>query len=462
MLASRFPLRRSLRFLVLAGALIAPAAHAALPKADFVGKNEWLFSSIEFTDASSRAATETSIDLIGRFNRVMTRNGIRMICVLIPLKARIQAEQLPDSVKLDPYLSGNYVRMRQALEAGGVKVIDLNTPFLADPKHGVARPLFFRHDTHWSPAGSMLGAETTRAAIDADPALAATLSGIPETPYSMVWGTTGVTGARGLVDTLPQAQSFATEQVLPFIVTRGKSGGGSLLGDAPAPEVTLMGSSYTDDRYGFPNALRYTLQRDLLPISISAPQGFWSGMETYLSDDAFQTHPPALLIWEIPERSMDAPPDYPYRDVRYQSDNTEWLLRVSALAQRRCEPAAAKAQIVAGGLVTAATDRVSSGKTGSRDFVELQFSPALGKQNYLSLQVATEGSRKVVLEASGEGEETRWIDVAVPGDGALHALRVPLPAHAKGYTKVRLQPGRNKGFSLSDVQVCRQPEDLLR
>jgi hypothetical protein len=68
----------------------------------------------------------------------------------------------------------------------------------------------------------------------------------------------------------------------------------------------------------------------------------------------------------------------------------------------------------------------------------------------------------MVLEASGAGIETRWFDVPVPGDGAEHVLKTPLPSGGKGFTKLRIFPGKSSAFVFKGLQVCRQPEDLLK
>ena len=61
-------------------------------------------------------------------------------------------------------------------------------------------------------------------------------------------------------------------------------------------------------------------------------------MESYLKDEAFQANPPKLLIWEMPERDMRAPPDYKYREARYVMGNAEWLKRVTELVQKAPAP----------------------------------------------------------------------------------------------------------------------------
>lgn len=166
------------------------------------------------------------------------------------------------------------------------------------------------------------------------------LEAAPEEKFNMTWDKRRVNSkARDLVVQLPKGSTtFAPEQIPQFSVTRAQPAAGSLLGDGADPVITLMGSSYSHSWTRFPEALRYTLQRDILAISVGAGQGTWAGMEAYLRDDAFQTNKPKLLIWEMPERDMHAPPDYKFRDARYRSDNTEWLLRAAAWAQSRCAP----------------------------------------------------------------------------------------------------------------------------
>jgi len=48
-------------------------------------------------------------------------------------------------------------------------------------------------------------------------------------------------------------------------------------------------------------------------------------MLAYLKDDSFKYNRPKILIWEIPERDMIAPPEYKYREARYQMKSNDWL-----------------------------------------------------------------------------------------------------------------------------------------
>lgn len=446
--------------------LAMAVCHAETPPG-IVGKDEWLFYRHELSDATDTATTDVSLDLIQRFNKALSANGVNLLVVMVPLKMRIYAEHLPEGIKVNDYMAGNYERMNKALQAARVNVADLNTAFLNSPKRNSPTPLFFRLDTHWAPAGAMVAAETIKAGIDANPVLKKALEATPEEKYELSYFRRQHSKATDLVGQLPpNSPTFPLEQVTPMKVTRTQPAKEDLLGNRPALGVTLMGSSYSNAWTGFPDALRYTLQRDILSISVAADQGSWVGMESYLSDDAFQTQPPKLLIWEMPERDMRAPPDFKYRDARYLTNNTEWLLRASALVQASCKPSAVTAKLAPVGLAANAANvkgaELATGPTNDGDFVEIAFDKPVEKLDYLAARAATAGSKAIVLEGSGPGVATRRFTLNVPGDDAAHAVKTPLPSSGNGFTKVRIYPGKSNGFALQGLQVCRQPEDLLK
>lgn len=119
----------------------------------------------------------------------------------------------------------------------------------------------------------------------------------------------------------------------------------------------------------------------------------------------------------MPERDMRMPPDYRFRDPRYQSDNTEWLLRAAAWVQKSCTPSSVNARVIANNLIPNPTGKITTGTTSQKDYIELNFDKPLEQLDYLAAHIATNGSSQMVFEASGAGTETRWINVPVPGDG---------------------------------------------
>lgn len=452
---------------VISGVFGSISAHAQDPITGIVGKNQWLFYKPELSAAADSAATDTSLGLIQKFNKVLAANGIELAVVMAPLKMRIYAEHLPDTLKLNDYMKGNYDRMQQLLSSNKVNVVDVNTAFLNSPKRDSDTPLYFRLDTHWSPTGAMVAAEAIKVAIDGNPSLKKSLDSIPEEKYKITINKRKrPSKGRDLVPVVPpNSPAFEPELLGQVNIDRVAPAKEDLLGNRQSGGLALLGSSYSMDWTGFSDALRYVLQRDIVSMGVPADQGSWVGMETYLQDDSFQIKAPKILLWEMPERDMRAPPDLKYRPARYISDNSEWLLRASAWIQNSCKPSKVQAKITSAGLATnpAALKgaNIATGPTNEGDFIEISFDNPVEKLDYISARTLVAGSKTVTLEASGPGVAMRRFTLTVAGDDIAHALKSPLPSNGRGFNKVRIFPGKTNGFLFENVQVCRQPEDLL-
>lgn len=308
--------------------------------AAFIGKQEWLFYKYEFSEPSHDELVKKSQDLIKNFERVLAARGIRLTVVMVPLKIRIYSEFLPDEVKLSPYVQGNYNQMLAVFANAGVNAADLNSAFMNSPERSGETPLYFRLDSHWTPVGAMVGAQALKKSLESDAKSAELLAAVPTAKYTYkVANRKRPSRGRDLVDQLPpNSPAFGPELVAQVNVVREKANQADLLGSQEVPKIGMVGSSYSRDWTGFSDAIRYVLQRDVAVAAVGADQGSWIGMESYLKDEAFQSNPPKLLIWEMPERDMRAPPDYKYREARYVMSNDEWLKRVTDLVQKAPAP----------------------------------------------------------------------------------------------------------------------------
>ena len=421
-----------------------------------VGKNGWLYTSYESFNSTETPAIDESLSLIGKFNKVLAANGITLAFVAVPLKMRIYSEYLPDNQKINKTMLDNYTHMSQAFKAKNVNFIDLNTAFLNNPKRNSDTPLFLRLDTHWSGSGALLAAETIKAGIDSTPVEA----------YKLDMSKEKKMGSRDLVAAIPPpAPKIDPERTIDFKAIRVQSGKSDLLSNSTSTGVVLVGSSYSQEYTGFASALRYTLQRDVLSEAINADKGSWYGIEGYLHDDAFQTKPPKLLIWEMPERDMRAPPNFQYREARYTMDNSEWLLKASAWVQTSCKPSSISAKITSSGLggntANIKNGGLVTGPTKDEDFVEISFNNAIGKMDYLSARISTPGSVFIKIEGFGSDAAVRKFTMTSNNDNGTHALKTPLFSTATGITKIKIYPGKTSGFSFQNLQICRQPDDLL-
>lgn len=429
-----------------------------------IGRDGWLYFSHEITKAAvEKHGIATSLEIIDKFNRVLKRKGVTLAIAMVPLKVRVYPEHLPSGVNLSNDIIANYDRAMSTLKADGVNMIDLNSAFLSSrPKSNTDLPLYYPLDTHWSPAGALLAAETIATAIENTPSLKQEINAVPTVQYKLTWLEASEVPKKpasifDLVKHLPKAsQNFPIQNDRQFRVTKTTSSQGSLLGEVNRPDITLMGSSYSAPWTKFPAALRYTLQRNILDIFVEAPHGSWYGMELYLRNEAFQTHRPKLLIWEMPERDLIAPPDYPFREARYQSVNDEWLLRVGALTEPVCLPSTTVAKFEKSNDVTGSSVALAS--SAPNNFVQINFSRPLDKLDYLSANIRTTGSGELMLEALGNGVNHRF-NTAVANDGAPHVVKFPLTGGGQSITKVRIYPGKTKGFSMDSLMLCRQSFD---
>ena len=318
----------------LAAAIVMPVSAGEYDVV--VGKNkDWLFTGYEFVKPADEKDNQVTYANLIQAAKLFRENGTAMAVMIVPSKIRIYSEQLPADRPLDSYNSKQYDAAVKALRAGGVNVIDLNTPYLAMVDRYEDNQLYFRLDTHWTAKGAYVAAETIKSTVLSTPELKAAWQGAPEVKYDLTWAARKrPTRARDLVHYLPVGSAdFPPESVLTFKVARAQAATAGLTGAGETVGVTVIGSSYTDPKTGYPDAVRYTLQRDVLDISLPVDQGPWSGMVTYLGSE-FKASRPKLVIWEIPERELHSPPAAKWREARYQIDNTQWLSQMRDLLKK--------------------------------------------------------------------------------------------------------------------------------
>ena len=314
----------------LIGAAIAVALALPAVSAEYdvvFGKNkDWLFTGYEYMKPTDAAPTKTTVDNLIEASKLFKQNGTALAIMIVPSKIRLYEEQLPASRPLNDFTRNQYKDAVAALRAGGVNVVDLDRAYMSMPDRYGDNQLYYRLDTHWAPKGAMVAAETIKSTIDATPGLKAAYGATRPVQYTMEWSPRArPTRSRDLVNYLaPGTATFPPEQIKTFRVTRAQASSASLTGAGDPVEVTVIGSSFTNANTGYPDAVRYALQRDVLDISLPVDQGPWSGMVGYLGKE-FKTNKPKLVIWEIPERELRSPPAAEWREARYRIDNAKWL-----------------------------------------------------------------------------------------------------------------------------------------
>lgn len=418
-----------------------------------VGKNDWLFVRHEIKLAEMAKDAQASMDLIQKFNRVLARQKIALVVVMVPSKMETYAEQLPDDLKISSYMAGFNDAAIANLRRAGVHVIDLKKPMREAALNPAMQPQYFRLDTHWTPTGAMTAAQSIHAGIMANPELKKAWDAASPTAYNLKWMPRPELQKkiRDITQFLPAGTAeYPPESVLRFRMSQPTAAPTTLLGAGTGDEVSLVGSSFSGEWLSFPDALRYTVQRNVLAFSVSGDRGHWATMLAYLQNDAFQVKPPKLLIWEMPERVMSWRPSYRFLRERFQIDDAEWLLQVTALGQGGCEAMPITARIEPQG-----SGQRANTATQDSDFIELSFDKPVDQTAYLSARVTVNGSPQLLMEAFDRAGLVRRFTLEVPGDDAEHALKTPLSVNSKGVSRLRIYPGQTKTFALTQPQICR-------
>lgn len=263
-----------------------------------VGEDGWLFTSEELEAAPTdgeRVARAAAY--IGAVRAELASRDAALLIALVPSKARIYEDRLGGH-DLPGVVAARYDAVRRLVD---VPAPDLRPALRAAREDGTA--VFLRTDTHWTPAGARVAAETiagpARTILDE--------RGVGRTRFE-TGGAGSVTHRGDLLRFLPlgpfaEALGPGSEPVTRYeTVAAGGTGGG--LFDDPSIPVTLVGTSYSaGELWNFGGALSRALEADVLTVAAEG-EGPFAPMHEYLESDTIEDQPPELVIWEIPERYL--------------------------------------------------------------------------------------------------------------------------------------------------------------
>ena len=305
------------------------------------GCDGWLFLRDElmrYPDAQAAASMRLRAGIVQQLAHTLAAQKIQLMVVLVPDKSRIESAHLCGLHRSDSFagraqewihLTGLPVlgtelgvelhavddEQGSAIQGGiiqGSTIVDL-TPLLK--QQSGAR--FYRTDSHWNEAAAAQSAQ----------AIARYLHGLHW--IASINNTTGVTDIRDVslevhsvmklrpgdlfhlatLDQLPAWLGPKPELTMQSIWNGGASpstaGADDLFGDVDLPKIVLVGTSFSL-RSNFFNALQHAVG---VPLANVAKDGgeFDGAMRDYLSSATFKQTPPHVIIWEIPERMLQAP-----------------------------------------------------------------------------------------------------------------------------------------------------------
>lgn len=268
-----------------------------------VGDNGWLFTSEEFScPAHAEQNLGENLDFIKKTVAALNAKNVKVVVALVPAKSRVFPDYLGRH-NLPECRTGLYGHVLDNLAQRGIPAANVLAAMDAGTPHD---GLYLKADTHWSPQGAQLAAETVAAAVHD----AYGDAGLPTDKFSSTQGPSKPHDgdlARYLPGVAIPAEAVATYKTTAAVAVAGAGAMNGLLDDAPAPLAVLVGTSYSANAdWNFAGFLKEALKSDVLNAAEEG-QGPFAVMDKYLEGKAWQDNPPRLLVWEIPERYLLMP-----------------------------------------------------------------------------------------------------------------------------------------------------------
>lgn len=262
------------------------------------GRQGWLYLTEELRfDEQAQAHLNARVDLMARTSAALKSQGVQLVVLLVPDKARMVAHHLP-AQEYPGYNQTRYGDALTALQAHGVAAVDLREALRQRQDDA---PVYYRTDTHWNQAGARAAAQAAARAVKAvapalDVALFATEAQGPQAPRP------GDLLRMMGMDRVPDAFRPEADREAPLVTRQTSANAPAGLFDNASVPVVLSGTSYSlrGNFYGF---LQEALQAKVLNAARDGA-GFIQATAEYLADEAFQQSKPAVLLWEVPERFL--------------------------------------------------------------------------------------------------------------------------------------------------------------
>lgn len=270
-----------------------------------LGLDGWLFTDEEYSCLrGAAAAMDENLAYVKTVAKSLKDKNIELVVALVPAKVRVYPEHL-GTIKVPSCREDVYTDALRAIGAiEGVKALGL-----LDVMQNAANKdsLFLKTDTHWTPEGAR-----TAAIMIAD---AMKDYKFPEMSFKTSIGAES-THDGDLLRYLPGVgdADIGRDRLLAYATAKDAAAQG---GDAAAdlfgesvPPVTLVGTSYSANlKWNFPGFLQEFLKADVLNMADEG-MGPFTVMQKYLASDALKNTPPAVVVWEMPERYLTVKQDY--------------------------------------------------------------------------------------------------------------------------------------------------------
>lgn len=297
---------RLLRGAALAVGLAAAGAAASLPAAAqsgvIQGQGGWLFPGWESLTVLDKAGIARTIGLIKETQAALAAKNIKLLPIVVPLKASFYADKLPDGNRISADVTGQYDYILAELKKAGLDTVDLR-PALKAVQTG-KQVSFYRADYHWSAWAAEAAADAVAQAIKASGVKLAGAAGGGDKLGA--WVTQRHLGDLAERFLTPDQQKQVGPDLYTVRVQADAKGG---LVDTAAAPVHVVGNSFVQPYLGFTQKLSNALDRPVALTWNPGNVGPWVTFLQFAGAPDFARNAPQVVVWQFNEGPFHSSPE---------------------------------------------------------------------------------------------------------------------------------------------------------
>lgn len=293
----QFSVRVAIAILLLA----ASTSFAMARDAVIEGKENWLFAGWENLAVDRTSAERSSIQLIAEVSRNLAQRDIKLIVAVVPIKPRYYKALLPDGVSMSDAVEKRYDFLLTELRSAGVVAPDLRDALKAVVAE--KKEVFYRADFHWTTFAAEAAADQVAAVVKSSGAIPGKAGSGTQLGDWMNDRHLGDLAANFLP---PEKKRIVGPD--SYVIRKPPSGNSGLLDNEPAP-VAVVGNSFVQPYFGFPQRLSNQIDR---PVSLKwnpGDIGPWVTLLQFFQSPEYKNNPVRFVIWQFNEAQIQNGPD---------------------------------------------------------------------------------------------------------------------------------------------------------
>lgn len=279
---------------------------AAAPATDisvFQGKNGWLFPAWESLSDVDVAGIQDSVGLFEQAQQLLQGVGTKLFFVVIPTKASVEQQHLPDSHPLSKAVKERYTLIQAIFQRHGLASVDVLTAMTDLQRRG--QSAYYRTDYHWTSAASEATADATARLIAKDTPIPKSASA--SQPLGE-WVNERHFGDLAANYLSPRARAKLGREV--FRVRLEAAASGNLLDDE-LPTVHVMGNSFVQPYWGFSQRLSQQLGTGASLTWQVGNTGHWAIALKHAATQLKGQPKPLAIVWQLNEAQIHMGPNTP-------------------------------------------------------------------------------------------------------------------------------------------------------